>query len=139
MARAVIYGVLAGFAVAVLAIILLKLITMPESTAARLTAPTWKLVEGHLITQSLMVAGWALACAIGGSVAARRIPERWLEACFAVSAILLLLGPLPEAVFNPRAIGPTQIAYLAITIPVVLAAGFMSARRRRTGAALHRP
>jgi hypothetical protein len=139
MARAVIFGVLAGFGVAVLAIILLKLITMPESTAARLTAPTWKLVEGHVITQSLMVAGWALACAIGGSVAARRIPERWLEACFAVSAILLLLGPLPEAVFNPRTIGPTQIAYLAITVPVVLAAGFMSARRRRAEAALHRP
>lgn len=131
MTRAVIYGVLAGFGVAVVSIVLISLITIPEQQAARLSAPGWKLVTEHWITQSLMVAGWALACAIGGSVTGRRLPERWGEAGTAVAAILLLLGPLPQAVFQPRSISTTQIAYIAITIPVVLLAAWASARRNR--------
>ena len=131
MARAVIFGVLAGFGVAVLAIIFMKLISVPEATAARSASIGWKLVTEHWITQCLMVAGWALACAVGGSVAARRLPERWAEASVAVAAILLLLGPLPEAVFSPRNITYTQIAYIVVTIPVALAAAWASARRRR--------
>jgi hypothetical protein len=131
----VIFGVLAGFGTAVLAIMLLKLITISEPAAIKLAGTTWKLVETHPITQSLFVAGWALACIIAGSVAAWHIPARWAEACVAVSAILLLLGPLPEAVFSPRNISYAQIAYIVVTIPVVLAAGWASARKKRALAA----
>ncbi len=63
MTRGVIYGVLAGFGMAVLSIILISLISVPEQTAARAPSIGWKLVTEHYITQSLMVAGWALACA----------------------------------------------------------------------------
>jgi hypothetical protein len=135
MTRAVIYGVLAGFGVAVLSIVAVALISIPEQTAARLSAPTWKLVAEHPITQALMVAGWALACAVGGSVTGRRIPERWGEAAMAVAATLLVLGPLPQAVFTPRNITTTQIAYLVVTIPVVLLAAWLAARRKRAAGA----
>ena len=129
MTRAVIYGVLAGFVTLVLGIMVLDSISVAE-TAVRDNTPSWKLVKEHAITRSLYVAGWALACAVGGSVAARRIPGRWLEAAIAVAAILLLLGPLPEAVFQPRNVGWQQIAYFIVAFPAVLGAAWLSARRR---------